>query len=59
MAQVRRPMVGRHSDSIDVTGPINMAGLDKRRHNLPVLPVLAIVVAILIVVAAVALLLAS
>jgi hypothetical protein len=27
-------MVGRHSDSIDVTGPIDMTGFDDERRNL-------------------------
>lgn len=56
MSQVRGPVVGRHSDSVDVTGPINMTGIDRRRRNLTLF---AIVAAILIAATAVALLLAS
>ncbi len=48
--------MGRHSDSVDVTGPINMTGIDRRRRNLTLF---AIVAAILIAATAVALLLAS
>jgi hypothetical protein len=41
--------VGRHSDAIDVTGPIDMRGLDGKRRN----PAL-LVIAVVIIVAAVA-----
>jgi hypothetical protein len=41
--------VGRHSDAIDVTGPIDMSGLDGKRRN----PALLVIV-VVIVVAAVA-----
>jgi hypothetical protein len=46
--------VGRHSDAIDVTGPIDMSGLDGKRRN-PAL--LVIVAAILVGAVAIALLL--
>jgi hypothetical protein len=46
--------VGRHSDAVDVTGPIDMTGLDAKRHNLTPL---AIVAAILLAAAAIVLLL--
>jgi hypothetical protein len=49
-------VVGRHSDAIDVTGPIDMTGLDRKRRGLTFF---AIAVAILVAVTAVALLLAS
>jgi hypothetical protein len=56
MSQVRGPVVGRHSDSIDVTGPIDMTGLDGKRRNLGLL--FAIAAVILVAAVAVALLLA-
>jgi len=46
--------VGRHSDAVDVTGPIDMTGLDGKRHNLKPL---AITAAILLVAAAIVVLL--
>jgi hypothetical protein len=54
MSQVRGPVVGRHSDAIDVTGPIDMIGLDRKRRG-PTL--LAVVAAILVVATAIAVLL--
>ena len=48
--------MGRHSDSIDVTGPIDLTGLDRRRRNLTLF---AIAAAVLAAATAVALLLAS
>jgi hypothetical protein len=50
-------MMGRHSDSIDVTGPIDMTGLDETRRNLR--PWFAFAAVILIAATAIALLLAS
>jgi hypothetical protein len=47
-------VVGRHSDAIDVTGPIDMTGLDRRRHSLTLF---AIAAAILVTAAAIAVLL--
>jgi hypothetical protein len=41
MSQVRGPVVGRHSDAIDVTGPIDMTGLDRRRRSLPLVAIAA------------------
>jgi hypothetical protein len=32
-SRVRRPVVGRHSDAVDVTGPIDMTGFDGKRRN--------------------------
>jgi hypothetical protein len=43
MSRVRRPVVGRHSDAVDVTGPIDMTGLDGKRHNLTLLAIAAVV----------------
>lgn len=48
--------MGRHSDSIDVTGPIDMTELDRKPRRGLIL--FAIVVVILVVAVAVALLLA-
>jgi hypothetical protein len=48
--------VGRHSDAIFVTGPIDMSGLDGKRRN-PALLVIAVV--IIVAAVAIALLLAS
>jgi hypothetical protein len=52
--------VGRHSDSIDVTGPIDMTGLDRRagkRHRwniaLGMTVAIVLVVALLVVLGAV------
>ena len=55
MSQVRGPVVGRHSDAIDVTGPIDMTGLDRRRRSS--LALFAIAAAILVAAAAIAVLL--
>jgi hypothetical protein len=49
--------MGRHSDSIDMTGPIDMVGLDRKRRSGVALFVIAAV--ILVAATAVALLLAS
>jgi hypothetical protein len=50
--------VGRHSDSIDVTGPIDMTGLDRgRRRNFTLFTLLAVAAALVVAAAAVALLL--
>jgi hypothetical protein len=55
MSQVRGPLVGRHSDSIDVTGPIDMTELDrKRRSGLTIF----VIAAVILVAVAVVLLLA-
>ena len=56
MSPVRGPVVGRHSDAVDVTGPIDMTGLDRKRRSLTLFWIAA---AILIIAAAIALLLAS
>jgi hypothetical protein len=50
-------MVGRHSDSIDVTGPINMTGFDEERRSLK--PWFALAAVILVAAVVVVLLLAS
>jgi len=49
--------VGRHSDSIDVTGPIDMTGFDDERRNLR--PWIALAAVILVAAVVVALVLAS
>ena len=46
--------MGRHSDAIDVTGPMDMTGLDRRRRSLPLF---AIAAAILVAAAVIAVLL--
>ena len=49
--------MGRHSDSIDVTGPIDMTGLDmtrdldKRRHNLTLYVIVAVILVAAVAVA--------
>jgi hypothetical protein len=40
--------VGRHSDAIDVTGPIDMSGLDGKRRNPALLVVAAVAIALLL-----------
>ena len=47
--------MGRHSDSIDMTGPIDMIGLDRKRRS--GLTLFAIAAAILVVATAIAVLL--
>jgi hypothetical protein len=56
-SNVRGATVGRHSDSIDVTGPIDMTGFDDERRNLR--PWIALAAVIIVVAVVVALLLAS
>ena len=55
MSHIRGPVVGRHSDSIDMTGPIDMIGLDRKRRS--GLTLFAIAAAILVVATAIAVLL--
>lgn len=43
--------MGRHSDSIDVTGPINMAGFDERRSLRPWIALAAVILVAAVVVA--------
>ena len=40
--------MGRHSDAIDVTGPIDISGLDGKRRN----PAFLVIVAVILVAAA-------
>jgi hypothetical protein len=42
-SRVRRRVVGRHSDAVDVTGPIDMTGLDAKRHSLTPLMITAVI----------------
>lgn len=48
--------MGRHSDAIDVTGPIDMTGLDRRRRSFTLF---AIVAAILVAATAIVVLLVA